>query len=150
MEYVSAPSPAPAQSDAGSSLSVQFDEDEMLVRIVGIGMWTPEQLRGHYLNCDRVLKAMRADYGAARVLVDLSRAPVQTGETAAVIREWTPLIYKPSDHVAVVCVTTLFTLQIKRETSVRQLETFADMPSAVAWLTSFPLDRHEGSAGASR
>jgi len=119
-----------------NALSISAAASEPFILVTGQGLWSAEHFDRHFRNLDRELRAMRARAGHARVLVDLSDARVQTAEVAAVMNHWTARIYQPRDEVAVVCGTTLLSMQIRRETRDYQRMTFADKASALAWLLS--------------
>lgn len=109
---------------------------EPFILVTGVGLWTPAQFEAHFRRLDRDLRAMRARFGLARVLVDLSESVVQTAETAAVMKHWTRRIYRSSDEVAVISSSALLSMQIRHEDCAYRREMFRDWNAAVAWLLS--------------
>lgn len=119
-----------------NSLSIIATPGEPFILVQGCGLWSADAFEAHFRTLDRELRAMRIRRGFARVLVDLSDARVQTAEVAAVMNRWTARIYRPSDEVAVICGTTLLSMQIKREARIYQRTVFSDKAAAIAWLLS--------------
>lgn len=117
-----------------NSLSISFTSDLPYIIVTGLGLWTPQQVDAHFRQLDRDLRLMRARYGAARVLVDLSKAKVQTAEAAELMHGWTGRIYRAEDQVAVICGTQLLAMQIKHQAKVYNLRTFPGQPAAIEWL----------------
>ncbi len=115
-------------------LTISAGPAEPYILVAGNGLWTPQQFEQHFRDLDRALGPRRARAGFGRVLVDLSGAHVQTSECAAVMSQWTGLIYRERDEVAVICGTTLLAMQIRREARVYHRAVFPDKKAALAWL----------------
>jgi len=116
------------------------------IQVVGIGLWSPLDIERHFRDLDKVLRAMRARQGFARVLVDMSGAKVQTAEAAAALDRWTGLAYRERDEVAVICTSTLLAMQTRRTTKIYCRAVFTEKTSAVAWLLSDKASRPARSA----
>ncbi len=52
------------------------------------------------------------------------------------MNQWTGLIYRERDEVAVICGTTLLAMQIRREARIYLRATFPEKKAAIAWLLS--------------
>ena len=117
-------------------LAISAGPAEPYILVTGYGLWTPQQFEQHFRDLDRALRTMRIRAGFGRVLVDLSLAHVQTAECAAVMSQWTGLIYRERDEVAVICGTTLLSMQIRREAKIYHRATFQEKKAAIAWLLS--------------
>lgn len=115
-------------------LSISADPGQPYIQVTGSGLWAAEDVERHFRSLDQALRVMRHRAGCARVLVDLSEAPVQTADAAELMDDWTARIYRENDQVAVVCGTTLLAMQIKRKTKGYRRETFPEKAAALAWL----------------
>ncbi len=119
-----------------NQLAISAAPGDPFILVTGIGLWSPNDVEAHFRALDKALRAMRARAGAARVLVDLSDALVQTAEAVAVMNQWTGRIYRARDQVALICGTTLLAMQIRREDKIYQRVLFQKKPEAIAWLLS--------------
>jgi hypothetical protein len=116
------------------SLSFEMDDAESIVRVRGVGLWTPEQAMLHFLALHRAIAGLRAVRRKVLVLVDLREAAVQSAETAEAVSVGTARIYGAADHVAIVHASMLVAMQMKRAAQVPGLASFADLDEALAWI----------------
>lgn len=115
---------------------VERDLRTNLVRVTAPGFWTPDQLSDNMARTERVLAAVRAKGLPVRVLVDLRRSRVQSGETAERIRANSLRMYRPDDKVALVVASELARMQAKRlQAGVANRAAFLSVAEAEAWLT---------------
>ncbi len=124
-------------------LAISAAQGDPFILVTGCGLWSPDDVERHFRALDKALRIMRARVGAARVLVDLSDAAVQTAEATAVMNHWTSRIYRARDQVALICGTTLLAMQIRREAKIYQRVLFRKKPEAIAWLLS---DKRSGAS----
>lgn len=126
-------------------ITITAAQGDPFILVTGHGLWSADYFEQHFRALDRELRAMRVRNGFARVLVDLSGSLVQTTEAAAVMNHWTARIYRPKDEVAVICGTTLLTMQVRREARIYERRIFTEKAPAMAWLLS---DKKSGAAAA--
>lgn len=115
-------------------LSIEVNHRDGLITVLGSRMWSPAQMEAHFRDLERAVLKVRYAHGNVRLLVDLREASVQTADTAAVMHSWTTRVYQPADRVAVVCVSALLALQIKRAANVASLATFYELEPAMRWV----------------
>jgi len=129
-----------------NSLSISANPGQPCILVTGKGLWTPDQIETHFRKLEADLHAMRKRAGAARVLVDLGEANVQTAEVAEQMHHWTARIYQARDRVAVICQTALLAMQIKHRVKVYNRRIFPDREAAMAWLLADASSRVAESA----
>jgi hypothetical protein len=123
------------------SLSIEVDRIKALVRVTGIGFWSPEHAAEHFQQLGETMTAIRQERGHVLVLVDLRRATVQSKETAAVIGEATRRVYAQADRAAVVVATELLNMQIRHVTEAEKIRTFGEIAEAERWLRTHHIGR---------
>jgi hypothetical protein len=84
----------------------------------------------------QAIEGLRAIRQPVLVLVDLSRANVQTGEVAEAITHGTSRIYNDADYVALVAASVLLAMQMRRAAKAPNLAVFTDMMLAMDWLVA--------------
>jgi len=119
-----------------NALSFNAAAGEPFIQVTGIGLWSPPEIERHFRELGKVLRAVRARHGFARLLIDMSDARVQTAESAAALDRWTGLTYRERDEVAVICTSTLLAMQTRRTTKIYRRAVFTEKNAAVAWLMS--------------
>lgn len=119
-----------------NTLSFNAAPGEPFIQVTGTGLWSPSEIERHFRELDKVLRAVRARRGFARLLIDMSEAKVQTAESAAALDRWTGLTYRERDEVAVICTSTLLAMQTRRTAKIYHRAVFTEKNSAVAWLLS--------------
>ena len=72
----------------------------------------------------------------ARVLVDLTGAGAQMGDTVARIGQRSHSIYAPGDRLAIVLQSAILRMQISRVGRAAEYRTFASVSEAEGWLLS--------------
>lgn len=116
---------------------LSFDADpyggDDVLYVTGVGMWTDEEAREHFLHFAMLVEARRAAGRPVRVLVDLRDASVQTGAIAERMGEGAAHIHRPEDRIAFLCATVLHSLQVKRTVRVGQVECFQSVEAAEVW-----------------
>jgi len=117
-------------------LGFEMDRREGFVRVYGTGMWTPEQASVHFVKLRQAIQGLRAIRQPALVLVDLSRAAVQTAEVAEAVSHGTTMIYRDADFVSLVTPSALLALQMKRAAKVPNLAVFGEIGPALDWLAA--------------
>lgn len=117
-------------------LSFEMDHREGFIRVRGTGMWTPEQASVHFVQLRQAIEGLRAIRQPVLVLVDLSRANVQTGEVAEAITHGTSRIYNDADYVALVAASVLLAMQMRHAAKAPNLAVFTDMMLAMDWLVA--------------
>lgn len=117
-------------------LSFEMDHREGVIRVRGVGMWTPEQASVHFVKLRQAIEGLRAIRQPVLVLVDLTRATVQTGEVAEAISHGTARIYNAADYVALVAGSVLLGMQMKHAAKVTNFSVFTDMALAQDWLAA--------------
>lgn len=114
---------------------VELDPRTNTVRVTAPGFWTPEQLTANMVKTERVLAAARSSGRQLRVLIDLRRSRVQSGETADRIRVNSQRMYRPEDRVVLVVGSELAKMQAKRlQAGAPNRGAFLTMPEAETWL----------------
>lgn len=111
----------------------EIDRAAGIVRIVGTGMWSPQDARAHFLEIEQALRPLRSAGMTLIFLVDMRKAVVQSQETAMAMRSGAMRMHKSTDIVAVVTSTMLHALQVKKVTSISRLATFSSMAEAATW-----------------
>jgi hypothetical protein len=112
--------------------TISICDEGSLIAISGCGMWSLDYADMHFADLKKIVEANRDLSGVARVLVDLRAAAVQTPAVADRIREWTNIIYRREDRVAVLVASTLLSGQLRRNGAAGVH--FADVGEARAWL----------------
>lgn len=104
------------------------------IDVVGRGFWTEAAVEQHFRDLARAADRLHAAGIAARVLVDLRAASVQTTQSAQRIGAATRRIWGPQDRIAVVVQSTLASLQISRVVDEGNHRLFGAIGEAEAWL----------------
>lgn len=102
-------------------------------RVMGRGMWTPQDARAHFADIELALRPLRESARPVIFLVDMRDAQVQSAETARAMSEGAARLHHPTDVVAVVTRTILHALQVSAMSDVERLATFQDMTEAMIW-----------------
>jgi hypothetical protein len=119
------------------SLVISFDEREGFIRVVGQGLWTPDYIDGHFDELRRLITIVRAREGRVLVLVDLTRAPVQSVPTADRIKANTDAIYRADDRIAAVVSSNLAKVQLRDSIDQSYHQMFVSLHAAITWLTAY-------------
>ena len=112
----------------------EIDSAEGVVRVIGTGMWTPEDATGHFIAVEAALRPLRAAGKPLVFLLDMRDAVVQSQETAMAMRRGAMRMHRESDLIAAVTTSVLHAMQIKSAPRIGRVATFADMEAAVAWV----------------
>jgi len=116
---------------------ISFFDYGQYIAVQGTGCWSPEYLDAHFADLAGLLGRRRRDRQVL-VLVDLTRAGVQSDETAERIRYWTANLYRQSDRVAIVLASSMLKAQMRRYVMVADRELFLSRTAALAWLLAKP------------
>ena len=119
------------------TLTIAIDGERGILRVVGIGSWTPAQADDHFRELRRAAERLRENGGSLLVLVDLSTANVQSDATAARIRSHTDALYAPGDRIAVIVGSCLAKMQMRRTVDLSCHEIFISPNAAMTWLTAY-------------
>ena len=121
---------------AAPRVAIDVSGPDGIVRVTGSGLWTVPFIQQHFREFGKVLSDIRRSGGQVRVLVDLRDSAVQTAEAVAELSAATERAYLPQDRVAVMCVSALVAMQVRRASRVDQMATFDDVFAALSWLRS--------------
>jgi hypothetical protein len=119
---------------APPSLTIHYDDAAKIIRVVGCGMWTVEYIDAHFAALGQLARRIRAQDGAVFVLVDLSRAPVQTAEVAKHIHAGTERLFGAADRIALIVQSSLVKSQMKRVSWSENTAVFVSPDAAETWL----------------
>lgn len=122
------------------TLSFRFDAVARIIRVTGIGAWTPDYTDAHFAELADMIDRVRGQVGEVLALVDLSRAPVQSAEVAARINLATRQLYGGRDRVALVVQSFLLKAQMKRATWKSNTAIFVSAHAAETWLRAHRTD----------
>ena len=125
-----------ASSGYSGYLSIDLDRMIGIIRVRGVGMWTPEQAQVYFDEMARITEPMRAIKAPVRVLIDLREAPVQSAATANAMANGQINYDRQRDRVAFVCLSKLFAMQLKRGVPSIHSGYFESEEDALAWLLS--------------
>ena len=121
-----------------------FDVSENIVRIKGVGFWTPDHVDEAFAEL-HAIRQTRFGSGALRVFVDRRETFVQSPETAEKLRICTETFYRTGDRVAVLVDTSLNKMQLRRVLSDMTHMLFISEVAAMIWLKAMDGGSHEPS-----
>ena len=125
-----------ASSGYSGYLSIDPDHTAGIIRVRGVGMWTPQQAQVYFDEMARITQPIRALKAPVRVLIDLREAPVQSAATADAMASGSSNYDPQWDRVAFVCLSKLFAMQLKRSLPGMHSGFFETEDDALAWLLS--------------
>lgn len=126
----------PASSGYSGYLTVDTDHTVGVIRVRGVGMWTPQQAQVYFDEMARITQPIRALEAPVRVLIDLREAPVQSAATAEAMANGSTNYDPQRDRVAFICLSKLFGMQLKRSVPSVISGYFEDEAEALAWVLS--------------
>ena len=125
-----------ASSGYSGYLSIDPDHSLGVIRVRGVGMWTPQQAQVYFDEMARIAQPIRTLKAPVRVLIDLREAPVQSAATAEAMANGSTNYDQQRDRVAFICLSKLFGMQLKRSIPLVISAFFEDEDEALAWLLS--------------
>ena len=125
-----------ASSGYSGYLSIDPDHTAGIIRVRGVGMWTPQQAQVYFDEMARITQPIRALKAPVRVLIDLREAPVQSAATAEAMANGSANYDPQRDRVAFICLSKLFGMQLKRSIPSVISAFFEDEAEALAWVLS--------------
>jgi di/tripeptidase len=114
--------------------SYKLDPSGNFLEVKCEAMWSADFAKQHFAEVGPLIANMRRTRGSARVLIDLSSAPVQSLDTITSLSNLSEGTYHTGDRIAVVCDSMLLTMQFRRLTNY-PAEFFKSRSDAVAWLS---------------
>ena len=125
-------------ASAGYSGYITVDLDNALgiIRVRGVGMWTPQQAQVYFDEMARITHPMRALKAPVRAIIDLRDAPVQSPATAEAMSKGSFSHDPERDRVAFICLSKLFGMQLKRSVPFVNSAIFENEDDALAWVMS--------------
>ena len=125
-----------ASSGYSGYLAIDPDHTPGVIRVRGVGMWTPQQAQVYFAEMARLTQPIRALKVPVRVLIDLREAPVQSAATAEAMANGATNYDPQRDRVAFICLSKLFGMQLKRSIPLVISAFFEDEAEALAWVLS--------------
>lgn len=127
---------SPASTGYSGYISIDPDHIVGVVRVRGVGMWTPQQAQVYFDDMARITRPTRAIGSPVRVLIDLRDTPVQSAATADAMANGSFSYDRQTDRVAFICQSKLFAMQLKRSVPAVISAYFEDEAEALTWLLS--------------
>lgn len=126
----------PVSTGYSGYISVDLDHALGVIRVRGVGMWTPQQAQVYFDEMARIIEPLHALKVPSRSLIDLRDAPVQSAATAEEMAKGSFRHDPLTDRVAFICSSKLFALQIRRSVPFMTASIFETEEDALAWLLS--------------
>ena len=104
----------PGGDAPAGSISIAVDRKLGFVRLVSQGFYSPEYIRAHFRKLERVLMDMRRETPRIRALVDLTKASVQSPDSAEQIKISTARMHRAVDEVVILQKSALMAMQMRR------------------------------------
>ncbi|MBV9843275.1 MAG: hypothetical protein JOY99_17360 [Sphingomonadaceae bacterium] len=124
--------------ESAGKFVIHWDEARAAVRIETFGIWSVDDFNEFYPLVRAAYDKSRARLGYALVLVDGTKAHVQTSELIQYMQAQGQIISKPGDRVAVIVSSSLLKLQMKRVTeAVDTVQYFLSPSAADTWLNAY-------------
>jgi hypothetical protein len=119
--------------------TITIESEHRLMRIEVSGFWSSDVFPGYLAELRRHVEALAPSGGCRRILVDMSRYPIQPKDVA---QAHANIIAHGKSEMkactAVVMSSVLSKLQAKRMANLAGRELFDDEPSARHWLLQQP------------
>ena len=126
------------------SFASWYDRASRVVRIRGQGFWSQELLDRHFAELRNVIAEARRHSSSLRVIVDLTKAGVQTAEISQSIEAFRNEAYGPEDRVAIVVSSSLVKLQLRRSLTRELTKFFISLNAAETWARALDFDADLG------
>lgn len=117
-------------------IDVGFDGAAGVIRVRGVGMWTPQQAQVYFDEMARLIQPMRVSRSPVRAVIDLREAPVQSAATADAMSKGSFGHDPETDRVAFISLSKLFGMQLKRSVPFVNSAIFENEDDALAWVLS--------------
>lgn len=122
----------------------EFEPASGILCVRVAGMWTMPEVERYGREVGARFAAARAQAGALRLLIELSRTEILSQNLLAPLAEAGMRYSQPDDRVAMVVTSSLMKLQMKRMVGDTPVSIFVSEGAARTWLTAHDQTRVAG------
>ncbi|HEX7782656.1 MAG TPA: hypothetical protein VF509_07595 [Sphingobium sp.] len=120
-------------------IEVSIDERTGIIRTVGTGRWTAEEVDAHFMKLGDIISDVRRRGQVVRILSDVSGAEVQSPAIEARINALSGKLRQPGDRSALVVKSSLLKVHVREVADCQDLALFCSAAAAETWLLAHDL-----------
>ncbi len=119
------------------NLTISADPAFGVIRVLGVGFWTPTIIGDHFDELAFVMRPYRAAGVSVRMVVDLRKSGIQSQETIVRMQAGVKSVTRPGDRMAIVVSSSLAKIQMRRMIGGEQHEFFVSPGAAQTWADAY-------------
>jgi hypothetical protein len=118
-------------------LEIVVNERLGLIKVHGSGFWSVSQVKAHFARYMASLAELHRRGLKLSIIVDLREAAPQSREVSDVLHNIGLDIYRPDDRIAMVVVSSLVKMQMRRVLVADNHEFFLSVEAAERWALAY-------------
>jgi hypothetical protein len=117
---------------------IELDPDGGLIVARTRGFWSLDEVDEYFDVLRELVAASRARFGRAKVLADVTQAPIQSPDVAERFSMGNRIFREPGDKLGLITGSSLQKMQIRRALNGDRFQVFVSKAAALMWINAYP------------
>lgn len=117
---------------------IELDPQGGLIVVRTRGFWSVKEVDAYFDVLRELVSAARVRFGRAKLVADVTEAPIQSPEVAERFAAGNAIFRNPGDKLALITGSSLQKMQIRRALTSDRTQVFVSQAAALMWINAFP------------